>query len=179
MKAKGSIQRVTQKSRMQTPRDKYQVPVQTYYALAVKIPRSSRPEVFCKKGVLRNFTKFTGKHLCQSLFFNKGLWHRYFPENFVKFIRRPFFIEHLWWLHLNFMEVNILVADLREVTKNWMVLLVFREGCLCRNCTLYVRIIVTSHDILHPISCVWRYNHAPPPLSLSFLTCFFLYYKQP
>ena len=33
--------------------------------------RSSRPEVFCKKGVLRNFTKFTGKHLCQSLFFKK------------------------------------------------------------------------------------------------------------
>ena len=23
-------------------------------------------------GVLRNFAKFTGKHLCQSLFFNKG-----------------------------------------------------------------------------------------------------------
>ena len=33
--------------------------------------RRSRPKVFCKKGVLRNFTKFTGKHLCQSLFFNK------------------------------------------------------------------------------------------------------------
>ena len=33
--------------------------------------RSSLPEVFCKKGVLRNFAKFTGKHLCQSLFFNK------------------------------------------------------------------------------------------------------------
>ena len=29
---------------------------------------SSRPEVFCKKGVLRNFLKFTGEHLCQSLF---------------------------------------------------------------------------------------------------------------
>ena len=27
-------------------------------------------EVFCKKGVLRIFAKFTGKHLCQSLFFN-------------------------------------------------------------------------------------------------------------
>ena len=24
-----------------------------------------------KKGVLRNFAKFSGKHLCQSLFFNK------------------------------------------------------------------------------------------------------------
>ena len=33
--------------------------------------RSIRPEVFCKKGFLRNFAKFTGKHLCQSLFFNK------------------------------------------------------------------------------------------------------------
>ena len=33
--------------------------------------RSSRPEVLCKKGVLRNFTKFTGKHLYQSLFFKK------------------------------------------------------------------------------------------------------------
>ena len=29
------------------------------------------PEVFCKKVVLKNFAKFTGKRLCQSLFFNK------------------------------------------------------------------------------------------------------------
>ena len=27
--------------------------------------------MFCKKGVLRNFAKFTGKHLCRNLFFNK------------------------------------------------------------------------------------------------------------
>ena len=33
--------------------------------------RISRPEVFCKKGVLRNFAKFTGKHMCQNLFFIK------------------------------------------------------------------------------------------------------------
>ena len=33
--------------------------------------RSSPPEVFCKKGVLRNFVKFTGKYLFQSLFLNK------------------------------------------------------------------------------------------------------------
>ena len=30
--------------------------------------RSSRPKVFSKKGVLGNFAKFIGKHLCQSLF---------------------------------------------------------------------------------------------------------------
>ena len=33
--------------------------------------RSSNPEVFCKKGVLRNFAKFTGKHLYQRLFLIK------------------------------------------------------------------------------------------------------------
>ena len=33
--------------------------------------RSSRLEVFCRKGALRGFAKFTGKHLCQSFFFNK------------------------------------------------------------------------------------------------------------
>ena len=66
----------------------------------------SRPEVFCKKGVLRNFTKFTGKHLCQSLFFNKvealrtaallqkRPWHRCFLANFAKFHWAPFYKEH-------------------------------------------------------------------------------------
>ena len=56
-----------------------------------------------KKGILRNFAKFTGKHLCQSLFLNKvavlgpetlfkkRLWHRCcFPVNFVKFLRNLF-----------------------------------------------------------------------------------------
>ena len=33
--------------------------------------KRSRSEVFCKKGVLRNFAKFTGKDLHQIPFFNK------------------------------------------------------------------------------------------------------------
>ena len=32
---------------------------------------SSHQEVFCKSGFVRNFSEFTGKHLPQSLFFNK------------------------------------------------------------------------------------------------------------
>ena len=57
------------------------------------------PELFFQKGILRNFTKLTGKYLCQSLFFNKvaglrllkkRLWHRCFPVNFIKFLRTPF-----------------------------------------------------------------------------------------
>ena len=75
--------------------------------------RSSHQTCFMKRVVLRNFAKFTGKHLCQSPFFNKvvglgpatllkkRLWHRCFPVNFVKFLRSPFYIEHLWWLLLH------------------------------------------------------------------------------
>ena len=50
-----------------------------------------------KKGVFRNFAKFTEKHLCQSLFFNKvaGLkkrpWHRCFHVNFAKFLGTSFY----------------------------------------------------------------------------------------
>ena len=80
--------------------------------LVTRLFRSSFPEVFCKKGVLRNFAKFTGKYLCQSLFFNKvvglrpatllkkRLKHRCFPVNFAKFLTTPFPTEHLWWLLL-------------------------------------------------------------------------------
>ena len=81
--------------------------------------RSSRPEVFCKLGTLRNFTKFTGKHLCQGLFLNKveglrpttllkkSLWHRCFTVNFAKFLRTPFFTEHLRWLLLNLSSTEL------------------------------------------------------------------------
>ena len=64
-------------------------------------------ELFCNKGVLRNFAKFTGKHLYQSIFFDKvaGIrpatllkkrhWHRCFLVNFAKFLRTPSLTEHL------------------------------------------------------------------------------------
>ena len=71
--------------------------------------KSSRPELFCKKDILWNFAKFTGNDLCQSLFFRpatllkKSLWHRCFPMNFTKFLRIPFFTEHLRWLLRKFL----------------------------------------------------------------------------
>ena len=63
-----------------------------------------------RKRVLRNFAKFTGKHLRQSLSFNRvaGLRpatllkkrprHSCFPVNFAKFLRTLFLTEHLRWL---------------------------------------------------------------------------------
>ena len=86
----------------------------------IKKIRSSRQEVFCKKGVLRNFAKFTGKHLCQSLFLNKvaglrsatllkkKLWHRRLPVKFAKFLRTPFLQNTSWRLLLNNYSLSIL-----------------------------------------------------------------------
>ena len=75
--------------------------------------RDSCQEVFCKKSVRKNFAKFTGKYLSQSVFFlnkvagwglqlywKKRLWHSCIPMNFTKFLRKLFFMEHLWWMYV-------------------------------------------------------------------------------
>ena len=109
--------------------------------------RSSRPEMPCyrsshrrcsvKKGVLRNFAKFTEKHLCQRVFFNKvagrrpgtllrkTLWRRCFPVNFAKFLRhlrttdsavkkvflrKNFFIEKYPWCSLSSNKISDLMS---------------------------------------------------------------------
>ena len=53
--------------------------------------RSSRLEVFCKKGVLGNFVKFTGKHLYQSLFFNKEALAQVFSSEFCEISKNTVF----------------------------------------------------------------------------------------
>ena len=69
--------------------------------------KNSHRRCSVKKGVLRNLTKFTGKHLCQSLFFNrvagaacnfikKRFLHRCFPVNFAKIFKNTYFTKHLW-----------------------------------------------------------------------------------
>ena len=72
--------------------------------------RSSRSQMYFRIGVLKNFAMFTGKYLCLSLFFiniqawkpatllKKRLRHRCFPVKFARFLRTPFFTEHLQWL---------------------------------------------------------------------------------
>ena len=75
------------------------------FAITVQMKtRSSHQRCSVRKGILGNFAKFTGKHLCQVLFYNevadpqpepatllkKKLWRRYFPMNFPIFPRTPF-----------------------------------------------------------------------------------------
>ena len=76
-----------------------------------KRDRTSRPEVFCKKGVVRNFSN-SQENTCARVFFNKvaglkpanllkkRLRHRYFSVNFAKFLEAPFLTEHLRYLLL-------------------------------------------------------------------------------
>ena len=79
-----------------------------YNFVWIYLGRSSRPDVFCKKGVLRNIAKLTGKHLCQSVFFNKvaGLCKKrdygtgVFSE-FCEISNNTFFTELLRWLLLS------------------------------------------------------------------------------
>ena len=71
------------------------------------LQKQSSGGVLFLKGVLKSLTKFTEKHLCQSVFLNKvaglrhvtflkkRLWHRYFLVNLAKFLRTPFFTEHV------------------------------------------------------------------------------------
>ena len=101
---------------------------------SVSSSRSSHRRFSVKKGVLRNFAKFTGKHLCQRLFFNKvaglglgsatllkkRLWHRCFQVNFAKFLRTPFLIEHVWtsaFVFTTLFRVNITVRTRSNSTK--------------------------------------------------------------
>ena len=79
----------------------------------MSLVRSSHQRCSIKKCVLENFAKFTGKHLCQSLFFNKvaclrsaillktRLWHSCFPVNFEEFLGTPFLLITFGRLLLN------------------------------------------------------------------------------
>ena len=65
--------------------------------------------------VLKNFAKFTGKQLCQSLVFNKvacnfikkRFWHGCFPVNFAKRLRAPFLQNTSGRLLLEYVRLHL------------------------------------------------------------------------
>ena len=111
--------------------------------------RSSHQRCSMKKGVLRNSSKFTGKHLRQSLYFNKveasGLqlyWKRdsgtgVFPVNFAKFLRTPLFAEHLWTTALEGWENRVLQKIEFFKTEFYFYSLSIK-ACLHRGCFFFV-----------------------------------------
>ena len=71
--------------------------------------RSSLPEAFCEKDVLKSFSKFTGKQLLWGLVLTKlqakkRLQRRWLSLDIAKFSRTPFFIEYFRWLLLRLVK---------------------------------------------------------------------------
>ena len=91
--------------------------------------RSSHQRCSIKKCVLRNFTKFTGKHLRQSLFFNevtgqacnyikKETLAQVFSCEFWEIYKSTFFTEHLWTTASgNSLRNRHLLSWIKEITK--------------------------------------------------------------
>ena len=114
--------------------------------------RNSCPDVFFKKGALKIFSKFIGKHLCQSLFFDKvaglksvtllkkRLWHRCFPVNFAKFVRTPFFIEHLRWLLLKIADNKNVEESDEMLTFSGRAFFTCVDNFLTRHSLIFLRI---------------------------------------
>ena len=74
--------------------------------------RSSHQRCSIIKGVPKHFAKFTGKNLCQILFFNKvadpgnlikkEALAQVFSGEFCEIFKNTFVTEHFWWLLLIF-----------------------------------------------------------------------------
>ena len=92
--------------------------------------RSSRPEVFCKNGALRNFAKFTGKHLCQSRFLNRvaGAKVAGAAWNFIK--KEPL--------------AQVFSSEFCEISKNTYFLQNTSGGCFCTSSFMYFTLIFSG-----------------------------------
>ena len=74
--------------------------------------RSSRPEVFWWKGVMKTCSKFTGENPCQSAisiklqsnFIEIALWHGCSPVNLLHIFRTSFLKNASGWLLLKFIS---------------------------------------------------------------------------
>ena len=106
-------------------------------SIVLKLFRSNRLMMFCKKGVFKSFAKFTGKYLYWILFLiklqpfkparlskrnsNSGV----FLTNFANFLKNTHFEEHLgtiacFWLFLfwSIFSLNVLIKLSMERTQN-------------------------------------------------------------
>ena len=104
-----------------------QLPIDSYI-------RSSRPEVFLKKGVLKICSKLTGEHPCRSAvsvkfqckFIEIMLRHGCSPVNLLHIFRTPFYKNTSGWLLL--LMLPIVLRGMHLSLTNW--------GRFRRKCTV-------------------------------------------
>ena len=149
----------------------------------VSLFRNSRPEVFCKKVVFflrrcsvkkvflkdsQNSQESTCSGSLVSSFKpeeyfgterHKRPWYRCFPINFAKFLRTPFFIEHLRWL------VLFIVDFLKIVTHR-------------KHAIIFFNIFCSTAKGFHIICSRTKKMREVFPLSLIFEICFEGYFRN-
>ena len=95
------------------------------------------------KSVLRNFTKFTGKYLCQSL------RHRCFPVNFAKFPRIPFSKNTSGRLLLNLRSISRIFVIKHLI--NHMPLRRIRGYLTGEKRRILANAFIDSHSLIMPL----------------------------
>ena len=125
--------------------------------------RNSHQSCSIKKGVLRNFAKFTGKSLCQIIFsiklqvsglrpatlLKKEVLAQVFPCEFCKIFKNTFFTEHVW--ATAFAHVMNLLLFLILESMNMIVLI------CCKNMTIIFSKSVTNSLFVQIVSyCIGK-----------------------
>ena len=127
--------------------------------------RNSRPKVFCKKGVVKNFAKFTGKHRCWGLFFKrvaallkKRLKYRRFPVNFTIFLKHHlalfWCLYCLLWTYFTLCS-SVSIDNFKHVIAGWYIKkvedwLVIKVGISYDGLLKYVCFVFVNHSIFPP-----------------------------
>ena len=102
--------------------------------------RSSHRRNSVRKGVPKNFVKFTGKHLCQSIFLIKlknRFWHRCFPVNFANFLGTPFFTEHLWVTGSRIYKIKCIETEVSNTKRLLLIRETLRKNILVHSFCTY------------------------------------------
>ena len=133
--------------------------------------KSSHRRCSIRKGSLRNFGKFTGKHLYQDLFLNKvtGLSGNFIKEEtqtkvfscgFCEISENNLFTEHLWAtvsahsLQLYWNELlNNYLSNLLKLTMSSKIVM---DGSFCRDGQFYMRCRYFVSTNLKKGSSSWR-----------------------
>ena len=140
--------------------------------------RSSRRKCSVRKVVLRNFTKFTGKHLRQSLFFNKvaghRLWHRCFSVNFAKFLTTHFLQNTSDCFCIDMWQIICYLKDLRTLLKSLQFVYYSNRTLSYSNLELHSPTKSLLLDVPH------KYKKALCSIRIcKFFKCFYFVYISP
>ena len=106
--------------------------------IVISLDRSSHRSYFIKKCCLKRFAKFKGKHLCQSLFFNK-----------VAGLRLQLYLKRdsgtgAFFKFCEIFENTIFIENLRATASAWTSFSARRGSCMYLDVQTWTRYLVNA-----------------------------------